>query len=72
MRYSIDDVTCTKESDSGKALLMESDTCDEFEGGDGKCWIPKSQITEDSDVHSVGDSGTLQVTRWLAEEKGWM
>lgn len=34
-------------------------------------WIPKSQIQEDSDVNEVGDSGTLIVSEWLAEERGW-
>lgn len=33
-------------------------------------WIPKSQITEDSEVLAEGDVGTLVITEWIAGEKG--
>jgi hypothetical protein len=38
---------------------------------DGKpTWIPKSQITEDSEVWKKGDEGTLVVTGWWYEKEG--
>lgn len=34
-------------------------------------WIPKSQISAmDSEVSAMGDSGTLVVSTWIADEKG--
>ncbi len=33
-------------------------------------WIPLSQIDTESEVMDRGDSGTLIIPRWLAEEKG--
>lgn len=33
-------------------------------------WIPKSQITDDSEVYELGTDGTLVVTEWIAIEKG--
>lgn len=40
---------------------------------DAEVWIPKSQIHDDSTIHShkqVGESGELVIPYWLAEEKG--
>lgn len=40
---------------------------------DGKIerhWIPRSQITDDSEVWEKGDVGELVVTMWIAKEKG--
>jgi hypothetical protein len=47
---------------TGKALLVL------VEGEE--VWIPRSQIQEDSEVQDEGDSGTLVIPMWLAEEKG--
>lgn len=33
-------------------------------------WIPKSQIHDDSEIGSVGDTGTLAISEWIATEKG--
>jgi hypothetical protein len=33
-------------------------------------WIPQSQIHEDSEVYAEGHTGTLIVSRWIAEQKG--
>lgn len=38
-------------------------------GGEA-CWIPQSQIHEDSEVWKEGQTGTLIVSRWIAEQKG--
>ena len=44
---------------------------------DGPCWldaewVPQSQVTSDSEVWEKDQEGTLVVTRWIAEEKGWI
>jgi len=72
--YDIEHVQCIAESKNGKSLLMQNDDCKEFEDEDepGKCWLPKSQITDDSEVYKVDDEGTLTVTEWLAEKRGWL
>ena len=64
--------------DTGKALLVRVDVDDPVyemsgEGNleDGLLWVPQSQIHDDSEVWQEGDSGTLVVTRWIAEQKGW-
>jgi len=49
-----------------KALLIESSDLD------GQEWVPKSQITDASDVHEEGDEGSLVVTMWIAKQKGWI
>ena len=35
-----------------------------------RTWIPKSVITDDSDVHSLDDEGTLVVKAWFARKEG--
>lgn len=35
-------------------------------------WVPRSQIAKDSEVTGEGDFGTLKVSRWLAEKRGWL
>jgi hypothetical protein len=72
--YDIDRVKCIAES--AKSLLMQCE-CEEFEDDDShedsdKCWVPKKQITDDSEVYSVGDEGQLCITEWLAEQRGWL
>lgn len=34
-----------------------------------ECWLPWSQINEDSEITKDGDSGSVYIPRWLAEEK---
>jgi hypothetical protein len=50
------------EVETDKAIMFSKDG-EEF-------WIPKSKISEDSEVEGLGDSGTLVIPWWLAEEKG--
>jgi hypothetical protein len=39
--------------------------------GDGrKHWIPKSQITDDSEVYAAGHVGRLVITGWFADKEG--
>jgi hypothetical protein len=52
----IDDVTCKVETE--KALLCVIDK--------EELWIPKSVMSEDSEVQGKGDSGTLVVKEWYA------
>ena len=33
--------------------------------------IPKSQIHDNSEVYKAGTEGSLIVTEWLAEKRGW-
>lgn len=35
-------------------------------------WIPLSQVSDDSEVYSIGDEGTLIVTEWIAIQKGFV
>lgn len=53
-------VICKRETDA--ALLCE------IEGAE--YWIPKSQISDDSDVNGEDDEGTLVITEWIAKQKG--
>lgn len=38
-----------------------------FTNGD-EGWVPKSQINEKSEVHTLADEGTLIVPAWLADK----
>jgi hypothetical protein len=63
----IEDVECIQETPL--ALLCR------FNGYPGRdlgedLWIPKSQISESSDVREVLDEGTLVMAEWLAVEEG--
>jgi len=65
--YTIEGAEGIKDSDSGKALLVEA-----IEFDNGSKWIPHSQIHENSEVYKPGTSGDLIVTEWLAEQNGWL
>lgn len=66
MPFEINDVWALKNSDSGKALLVEAK-----EAEDDPVWIPHSQITADSEVYEPEHYGKLVITDWLADQKGW-
>ncbi len=59
-RVELHDVACT--AATGKAILVN------VEGE--RVWIPQSQIHDDSEVYGLGHTGTLIVSRWIAEQKG--
>ena len=63
--YEMEDVTCIKATE--KALLITSPDL-----GDDEEWVPLSQVSDDSEVMDEGDEGTLIVTNWIAEQKGWV
>lgn len=57
----VHDVVCRSATE--KAIRIEA--------GDGESvWIPRSQISPDSDVTNVGHIGTLIVQKWLAVKNG--
>ena len=42
---------------------------------DVEAWVPFSQVLDDSEIYAgckVGDTGTIVIPEWLAQEKGWM
>ena len=54
---------------SGVEVMHETDKALLCEIQGEEVWIPKSQLGDESEVKQGGDSGTLVVTRWLAEQK---
>lgn len=66
MQPGFDVEDCRALRSTEKALLVECDDWDEA------LWIPLSQITEDSEVLEEDDEGTLVVTEWFAEQRGWL
>ncbi len=56
--------TCIKETAS--AILVEAPEFLEPE------WIPQSQVHEDSEVYTIGTDGSLIVSDWFAEKRGWL
>lgn len=38
----------------------------------GQFWVPKSQVTVDSQVNHLWDKGELCVTEWFAMKRGWL
>lgn len=48
-----------RQTDKAGLFLIEGD----------EHWLPWSQV-DSEDVESNGDSGTIYIPRWLAEEKG--
>lgn len=57
--FEIEGVTVERET--AKAILCNVE---------GKAvWIPKSQITDDSEVYKSGTDGKLVIPEWLAMEK---
>ncbi len=53
---------CRAIKETEMAILVEYEN-EEF-------WIPKSQISEDSEVTEKDDEGVLAIPEWLADEKG--
>lgn len=59
--------------DTEKAVLVQlDDTSEEVNLPSDKLWIPKSQLSDDSEVYGEGDEGRLLVTRWWARKEGWI
>jgi hypothetical protein len=63
--YTIFDAECISEDDD--RIIVDAPDFDEPEP------IFKDQIVEDeSEVVHLGDTGDLVVTRWFAEDQGWV
>lgn len=56
----LDDVTCDGETDRALRVIIEGDTH----------WVPKSQVSDNSEVYKEGDEGTLVLNPWFAEKEG--
>jgi hypothetical protein len=70
--YAFEVEKVVRETDA--ALLVRVDGSDPAleDIGEYEVWVPKSQILDDSEVWQKGDSGELQVTMWIAKQKGWL
>lgn len=51
---------------STKAILVQF----EHDGVVAEEWFPLSQVHDDSEIWSPGETGTLLVTHWIAAQKG--
>lgn len=60
-----DDAQATRGTE--RALLCRLTT---DRGERREVWVPRSQITDDSEVFEVGDDGKLVVKSWFAEREG--
>lgn len=56
------EATCLRESDLAILVDIEGE---EF-------WIPKTHVSDDSEVQEEGDEGTLIISEWIAEQKELM
>lgn len=65
MPVTFDDCEVVHETD--KALFVLAPDLDDKE----PVWIPQSQVTEDSEIWKLGQSGKLVITTWFAERQGW-
>lgn len=61
--YEIEDVIAKSETEKAIRVTHE-------DGLD--IWIPISQIDDDSEVYAQGDTGTLIISKWIAEQKGFI
>ena len=59
-------------NETAKAILVRIEPTDSVLGmlDNDEQWIPKSQITEDSEVTGINDRGNLVITQWFAEKLG--
>lgn len=63
-KHVVQDVVCLRES--AAALLIRV-------GVDGdEMWMPKTQLVDSSEVKNDGDLGELHMTRWIAQQKGFL
>lgn len=70
MGYEIENAQVLQESQKGMsdegAILVDAPDLMKPE------WIPKNQITEESEVYEMGTEGSLIITEWLARKQGWI
>lgn len=53
-------------------VVKETDAalCVELADRDEEVWIPKSVVSDDSEVWKEGDTGTMIIAEWFAEKEG--
>lgn len=61
--FVISDSKCVHETE--KAILVSALMFDE------DMWIPKSVLSNDSEVYKKGTTGDCIVSGWFAEKEGW-
>ncbi len=60
-----DDVEAIRGTERALLCRLTTDKGDRRE-----VWVPRSQITDDSEVFEVGDAGELVIKAWFAEREG--
>lgn len=50
-------------------VLSSTDKALYCDFGDCRCWIPLSQVHDDSEVWKAGQEGEILVSEWIAKEK---
>ena len=63
--FDAPDAECTHATEKAIKVLAP-------ELGENEVWIPQSAVHEDSEVFQKGDTGTLVIKGWFAEQKGWL
>lgn len=57
---SLRDVVCKKETDAALLCIINGE----------EVWIPKSQVSDDSEVYAEDHEGTLVISEWIANQRG--
>ncbi len=68
-RRSADDDEATEVTIEGVIVLSETEAAIKCQIGKRAVWVPKSQITDDSEVYEADQCGKLVVTAWFAEKE---
>jgi hypothetical protein len=68
--FTIDNAKCIRESE--KAIFVKAQFFEDLGLQDGQVWIPKSQVTDNSEVFETDGEGKLIVTMWFARKSEWV
>lgn len=69
MAYEIPDAKCIDQRKNWEEIISILVKAPFFDMPE---WIPWGQVHDISPVWHKGDEGTLIVTDWLAEKRGWL
>jgi hypothetical protein len=62
---------CEAKAATANALLVVGDGLKKYySDGSNGLWVPRSVIHDDSEVFEKGDTGTLVLKTWWAEDRG--
>lgn len=61
--FVIDGAECVYETE--KAICIKAPMFDEDK------WVPKSVVTDESEVYKKGTTGNCIVSEWFADKEGW-